>query len=417
MARKTIKKTSAPLFPEHPQQEHQWRLDRARRFMKEDKLDVLVLARNVNVFYMTGSRFVFIGMDAPVALAPQTVAIVTPETDIYSQRFGTFDNDEVSLHTAWAEHLESYDDDRELINVLKDYGVRRGSRIGIEWGPGLCLGINPIKFMGLKATIENDIGAEVVDGTPTIWKMMAVKSKLEIERMQVAVTAAAKAMKRVYDAIEIGMIETEVSRMASQFMLEAGAEKVSHAQVMAIGEGLAFNSCDAVDRKIEKGFVHLDIGAKYRRYSSDINRGIFLGRRPTKDEENLYACRKGMNELMEQTIKPGVCVDDVLAKMKKYAEQQGCRLMEFGSQPFGGHGIGLENYQQPGIMPSALQPTFQNKEGKFLFEEGMMFTFEMGVEVPGKTLPFFNVEDDVVITATGVNNMSSAISRDIRVKV
>jgi Xaa-Pro aminopeptidase len=417
MARKSIKRTSPPLFPEHSFEEHQWRLNRARKFMKEDNLDVLVLARNVNAFYMTGSRFVFVGMDAPMALSPQTAAVVTPETDIYSQRFGVFDNDEVGLHTAWGEHLEFYDDDAELVNILKDYGLRRGSRVGVEWGPGLCLGINPLKFLGLKSTLENGLGAQIVDATPTIWKMTAVKSKLEIERMRVAVKAAATAMQRVYDAIEIGMIETEVSRMASLYMLEAGADKLSHAQVMAIGEGLAFNSCDAVDRRIEKGFVHLDIGAKYRRYGSDINRGIFLGRKPTSDEEKLYECRKGMNEVMEKTIKPGVCVDDVLSRMKQYATSQGCHLMDFGGHPFGGHGIGLENYQQPGIMPSSLQPTFQDKNGKFLFEEGMMFTFEMGVEIPGKKLPFFNVEDDVVVSATGIENMCSTLSRELRVKL
>ena len=51
--------------------------------MEEDDLDALVLARNVNVFYMTGSRFVFVGMDAATPLAPQTTAIITPDADIY----------------------------------------------------------------------------------------------------------------------------------------------------------------------------------------------------------------------------------------------------------------------------------------------------------------------------------------------
>jgi Xaa-Pro aminopeptidase len=176
-------------------------------------------------------------------------------------------------------------------------------------------------------------------------------------------------------------------------------------------------STDALDRKIEPGFVDLDLGFNYRRYASDINRGIFLGRRPNKNDEKLYACRLGVSELMDQMIKPGVCMDDVLAETSAYAQKCGCLMQKrLNGMLFAGHGIGLEPYQQPGIVPSAVQPAFQNKEGKVLFQPGMMFTFEMAIELPGANCPFFNIEDDVVVTDTGVENMSSMLSREIRVK-
>src|SRR5687767_1762435 len=137
MARKRVARTSPPLYPEHPLDEHQWRIARARQMMAADGLDALLVGRNVNVFYFTGSRFVFVGMDAPVALAPQTTAVITRDADIYCQRFGPFDTDEVGLHTTTSESLEYYDDEFELVNILRDYGVGRGARIGTEWGSGL----------------------------------------------------------------------------------------------------------------------------------------------------------------------------------------------------------------------------------------------------------------------------------------
>jgi Xaa-Pro aminopeptidase len=419
MARKRLKRTSDPLYPEHPMSEHQWRIERARRIMREDNLDALVLARNVNVFYATGSRFVFVGMDAPVALAPQSMAIITQDADIYSQRFGPFDSDEVALHTTVSESLELYDDELELVNILKDYGIGRGARIGTEWGPGLTVGINPIKFLTLKQKVAEELGAEIVDATTSIWKMTAVKSPLEIERMKVAVGAAARAMERVYDMIEIGMNELDVARKARKFMIEEGGDNVSHAQVMAEGDG-AVNllSCDAVDRSIGKGWVHLDIGCKYKRYGSDINRGIFLGREPTEAEQKLYACRKGINEVMDQTIKPGESIDDLLIKMKEYVESQGCIMKEIGGNLFGGHGIGLEPYQRPNLVPSDAQPEFKNEEGKVLFEPGMMFTYEMALDLPGaSSMPFFNIEDNIVVTENGVENMNEDLSRELRVKL
>jgi Xaa-Pro aminopeptidase len=419
MARKRLQRAGLPLYPEHPVSEHQLRVRRAREIMAEDKLDVLLLGRNVNVFYATGSRFVFVGKEEPVSLAPQSVAIITRDADIYSQRFGPFDSDEVALHTTTATNIELYDDEFEIVNILRDYGVGRGTRIGTEWGAGLCVGVNPLKFLALIDRIQKELQAEVVDGTHSIWKWMAIKSPLEVERMRVAVRAAAHAMERIYDVIEVGMNEVDVARKVSGFMLDEGADTVTHAQVMAEGDGRqSFLSCNALDRPVNTGWVHLDIGGKYKRYGSDINRGIFLGRQPTVMEEKLYACRKGMNELMDRAIRPGVAIDDLLEEMRAFAQSEGCVLKELNGSLFGGHGIGLEPYQRPNLVPSVSQPEFAGSDGKVRFQPGMMFTYEMPVELPGgEYMPFFNTEDNVVVTETGVENLNADLSRELRVKI
>ncbi len=95
MSRMTLARPRAPLFPDHPVSEHELRVSRARELMEIEGLDAVIFARNVNVYYMTGSRFVFVGFDQPMALAPQTTAILTKDADIYCQRFGPFDSDDV----------------------------------------------------------------------------------------------------------------------------------------------------------------------------------------------------------------------------------------------------------------------------------------------------------------------------------
>ena len=45
-----------------------------------------------------------------------------------------------------------------------------------------------------------------------------------------------------------------------------------------------------------------------------------------------------------------------------------------------------------------------------------MFTYEMPLILPGSDL-FFNIEDDVVVTKTGVENMSSMVTREPRVRL
>jgi Xaa-Pro aminopeptidase len=408
-----VKRTNAPLYPEHPESEHKWRIDRARRFMKEENLDALMLAANIDVFYTTGTRFVFVEMEKPSIVAPQSATIVTPDDVVYCGRFGPFDSDSVGLDTSLVDNFEYYDEETALADILKKYGVSRGDRIGTEYGQGgPCVGINPITFEALRKRVSDELGAQFVDATTAIWKMRSVKSKLEIERMRKAVGAAARAMKRIFDIIEVGMNELDVARKASIFMLEEGADQVTHNQVMARGEGPPFLSCTALDRRIEKGYVSLDIGCKCMRYGSDINRGVMLGRQPTTDEKKLYECRTGYNEVMERAIRPGLPMDEVLAKANEYVREHGCEMQDMD----GGHGIGLDIHEKPCIMPSASQPEFQNKDGKVLFETGMMFTLEPAIKLLGTDLEF-NVEDDIVVTETGVENMNSMLSRELRVKL
>jgi Xaa-Pro aminopeptidase len=420
MARMTLARPRAPLFPDHPLEEHQLRVDRARELMEIEGLDAVIFARNVNVYYMTGSRFVFVGFDQPMALAPQTTAILTRDADIYCQRFGPFDSDDVSIDTTLSESFEHYDSELELPSILSDYGIGAGARVGIEWGRGMCTGINPVLFMDLQDKLENQLGVELVDSNPLVRTLMAIKSPLEIERMSRAVGAAARAMNRLYERIELGMQAREVARIVSGLMLEEGAQNTGHAQVMSEGAGAnELKSCDPVDQPLETGWVHLDFGCKVGRYASDINRGLFLGRAPTAREEEIYAVRRGVNDLLDTLIKPGVSIESVVSATQGYVEDNGLEFSIIGGFPFTGHSIGMENYVGPNLVPDAGQPRLVGAgDGEpLLFQEGMMFTFECTTTPPnGEKSPFFNTEDNVVVTADGVRNMSSEVSRDLVVK-
>lgn len=418
MSTKTLERPRAPLFPDHPQEEHDLRVSRTRELMAQEGLDAVIFARNVNVYYMTGSRFVFVGFDAPLALVPQTTAIVTADADLYCQRFGPFDSDDVAIDTTLSESFELYDSELELPGILSKYGIESGARVGIEWGRGMCTGINPLVFMELQEKFRKEMNIELVDSNPIVRTLMAVKSPLEIERMSTAVGAAARAMNRLYDKIELGMKAREVARIVSGLMLEEGAEQANHAQVMSEGNGTQeLKSCDPVDQPLEAGWVHLDFGCKVRRYASDINRGLFLGRQPTDREREIYDIRRGVNDLLDTLIKPGVRIESVVKAAQDFVESKGMEFSVIGGFPFCGHSIGVENYVGPNLVPDGGQPSLVGTSKEIVFEPGMMFTFECTVTPPdGEKAPFFNVEDDVVVTEDGVRNMSAEVSRDLVVK-
>ncbi len=419
MSRRSLSRPRAPLFPDHPQEEHDLRVARTRSLMEEAGLDAVIFARNVNVYYITGSRFVFVGFDAPLALAPQTTAFITKDADVYCQRFGPFDSDDVSIDTTLSASFEMYDSELELPSILSDYGIDAGSRIGIEWGSGNCTGINPLKFMELKTRLEGN-GIEVVDSNPLLRRLFAIKSPYEIELMSTAVGAAARAMNRLYGEIELGMNAKQVAAITNRLMLDEGGEWPDHTQVMSEGDGSQeLKSSDPVNQILAPGWVHLDLGCRVGRYASDINRGLFLGRQPTAREVEVFDVRRGVNDLLDTLIKPGVEIDSVVQAAKEYVEGNGMSISEIGGFTFAGHSIGMENYIGPHLVPNAAQPEMVGVDPNepAVFERGMMFTYECTVSLPdGERSPFFNVEDDVVVTEDGVRNMSAEVSRDLVVK-
>ena len=120
-----------------------------------------MLSRNANVFYATGTRFVFVYREGRNVLSPQTTAIVTPDAEVYCQRLGPFDIESVALDTTWSPSIELYTDEPELVGILGEYGVGRAR--GSAWsGPGLCVGINPLKFETIRRRILQ--GARRRDG-------------------------------------------------------------------------------------------------------------------------------------------------------------------------------------------------------------------------------------------------------------
>lgn len=420
MSRLSLARPRPPKFPEHPVEEHELRVARARRLMEIAGIDALVVSRNVNVYYLSGSRFFGVFFENTPAIVPQSMVIITKDADIYGQRFGPFDSDDVGYDTTCNASFEHFDSELELASILADYGIGAGMRVGIEWGRESSTGINPVKFLELRDQLERDLGVEIVDSTSLMRRLVSIKSPLEIERTARAVSASSRALNRVFEEIELGMSATELSHRIMRYQMEEGAESSYLAEVMGEGDGASqLFSTMPVDAPVEPGWVQFDISAVVGRYHSDVNRGLFLGRKPTQLELDAYAVRRGVNDLLDVRIKPGVSIDAVVREAQEWVEGTGFRIGAMGGSPFVGHSLGMEFYIGPNIVPRSIQPELVGigAEEDVVFEEGMVFAFECSIQHPsGERLPFFNVEDNAVVTADGVRVLSDELSRELVVR-
>ncbi|MGC4003362.1 MAG: M24 family metallopeptidase [Pirellulales bacterium] len=147
------------------------------------------------------------------------------------------------------------------------------------------------------------------------------------------------------------------------------------------------------DRRIEAGELYiLDLGPAYRGYHADNCRVIAVDGRPTPRQLDAWRTVADVFPMIESTVKPGVRARDV------YAEAQ--RLI--GRFPGGkwtshlGHGIGLFPHEAPHLNPS----------WDDVFAVGEVIAVEPAVYLDDELKPGIRLENNYLITATGVELLS-----------
>mgnify|MGYP001811163871 CR=1 FL=1 len=145
------------------------------------------------------------------------------------------------------------------------------------------------------------------------------------------------------------------------------------------------------DRPLQKGdLLVIDWGAAYESYYSDLTRTFVLGQ---PDEEQLRIARlvENANAAGRAVARPGLRAGDVDAAARAVIEEGG--YGQFFTHRTG-HGLGLESPEPPYMFGA----------NDLLLEEGMTFTVEPGIYLPGKG--GVRIEDDMLITPNGAESFS-----------
>lgn len=144
--------------------------------------------------------------------------------------------------------------------------------------------------------------------------------------------------------------------------------------------------------KFHKGDpVTIDYGVYYKYYWSDYCRTFFIGR-PDPRLERIYRVVLEAQLAAIDRVRPGIAMQEIDLAARRIIEKAG-----FGEQFIHrtGHGLGLDVHEEPKIT--------SRNEG--LLEEGMVFTIEPGIYLPG--LGGVRIEDDVVVTSRGAMVLNS----------
>lgn len=226
---------------------------------------------------------------------------------------------------------------------------------------------------------------------PLVETMRMIKDPSEIERMRRALDLAESVFDAVWRGLRPGLSEKEVAWAIEKGLRESGAEAVSFPPIVASGPNGALPHAVPTERLFtEEDAVILDLGARWRKYCSDMTRTWLGGRVPSKMREIYRIVREAQLAAMD-AIRPGVDSHEVDGIARGIIDKAG-----YGPA-FGhglGHGIGLAVHEKPGY----------GKKTSVVLQENMVLTVEPGIYVSG--LGGVRLENMVRVTAGGCESLS-----------
>ena len=231
----------------------------------------------------------------------------------------------------------------------------------------------------------------------TVGALRMVKDAGELAALQENARIADHAQTALRAAIRDGITERALVDVANATFAAHGAR--AEFGIVGAGVNSSYPHHHTGDTVIRSGQpIVVDIGGRKGGYYSDITRMACLGE-PPADYAQVHATVEAAVQAALAIIRPGIpckAVDDAARSVitaAGYGEYFTHRT---------GHGLGSEIHEPP----------YMTATNPLLLEEGMVFTVEPGIYLPGR----FGVrlEEVAVVTATGCRILSG-LSRDLHI--
>ncbi len=232
--------------------------------------------------------------------------------------------------------------------------------------------------------------AALVPLKASLMQLRAVKSRPELAAMRVGIGMAERAFKQALGALPARVSERELAAHLDGAARALGAEALAFETIVASGSRGALVHARPGAGKLA-GATVIDWGVVNEGYCTDATRTIAFTRVPAEIRK-AHAIVLDAQERALETIRPGVRAREVDHAAREVVERAG-----YGDA-FGhglGHGVGLEVHERPHVGASS----------RDVLEEGMVFTCEPGIYLPG--VGGVRVEDMVLVTESGVEVLTT----------
>ncbi|HET9028158.1 MAG TPA: aminopeptidase P N-terminal domain-containing protein [Trueperaceae bacterium] len=287
--------------------------------------------------------------------------------------------------------------------------LRRGfeERIADPWDGRLDRNRTFIKLLRerLPASKVSDLG-------PTLNDMRLLKSAAEIELLSRAGRLSAHGLLAAMRVTRPGATEYQIEAASRYVYLDHGALDVSYRAISASGDNAWYGHYNANDALLKGGdLVLFDCGPDYHYYASDITRMWPVNGRYTSTQRQLYDFMVRYHLVLLELLGPGLTAEwvqeeaakrmrvvvDSTAWEKPIYEQAARRALEFPVHL--SHPVGMAVHDVGHYRGHVLQP-------------GMVISVDPQLIIPEER-KYLRVEDTVVITGNGIENLTSDAPYDL----
>lgn len=404
-------------------------LARARRLMAEQGLAGLLVVKPENVQYVTGvhpgpasSLWRRAGPAVAILPADETVApaAVIPDTQEAAFRQASAIED-LRMHPLWIESddvtglLGEGRPVEEVIRIAagrRPKPSRRPSTYDLDGALSLCaealrergLAERPLGIE-LDFIAANDLaafqrhlpGARLLDSSRIMAELRAIKNHREIDAFRLSTELTEVGIRTAVGALAPGMTASEIALAYRAGVIGVARERgmtnlEATWDIISVGPrpwGRGMTTAHVEDGAVLK----FDVGCIVGGCESDIGRTFVFGR-ASAEARGIHAGLARAHEAGRAQMRPGVPISAVFKAALETMREAG-----FPSYTRGhfGHSIGSDFGHEE-------WPYIARDEGRPL-EPGMVFAFETPYYVDG--IGGFIVEDHILITAQGHDNMNS----------
>lgn len=342
------------------------RLDRLRKAIRGDRVDLLMVASETNVRYLSG----FTG-EASVLLVGKDRAILVSDGRFATQIEGECPGLEAHIRPIGQLLFEGVGE------VLAKLGA---ARVGYE-----PAALSVASFESLKEKAPTIEWAGVAG---RVEALRVLKDRSEIESIREAIGQAERAFAMLRASLDEGDSEKDAADGLEDYLRRCGASAAAFGPIVAVGQRAALPHARPTRsaRVRDADFVLIDWGASSAGgYKSDLTRVLVTGK-VTPKFERVYRTVLAAQERGIAAIRPGAKAGDVDAAARSVIEEAGLgRFFTHGL----GHGLGLEIHENP----------FFRRDNPATLQAGMVVTIEPGVYLPD--WGGIRIEDDVLVTPDG----------------
>ncbi|KQC06412.1 MAG: hypothetical protein APR54_01710 [Candidatus Cloacimonas sp. SDB] len=234
-----------------------------------------------------------------------------------------------------------------------------------------------------------------------------IKDKYEINCIKKAIEHTREGIISILKNAEPGMMEYELEALLNYEIMRRGDMHLGFKPIIASGKNAAtLHYIDNNCRIGKNDLILLDVGALHKNYNADISRTFPVAGKFTDRQAEVYEEVLKINKAIIEKVKPGISLTALneatvemitasLFKLKLISDKSEYRKYYMHSVS---HHLGMDTHDV-GSRVSVLEP-------------GNVITVEPGIYIPDENIGV-RIEDDILVTEKGYENLSVDIPKEI----